>query len=167
MTTRAETDWEPLADSLPVEVLAPSDAISFLLSRTRQEGPEAMAAATTLAGSLASAFHERGWVADDGGVGPQRRRSREPVSEHSQVVGWSAGLVAGSPPAWDTKTRRGARLSPGMNRARVVDGQQRSGRARSRANAAPSSMAHGQVRCSRRIMRRAWPTTRAATWSSR
>src|ERR1044072_4531938 len=46
-------------------------------------------------------------------------------------------------------------------------GQQRSGRARSRANAQASSAAHGQEACSRRMRRRAWRTTRAATCSSR
>jgi tetratricopeptide (TPR) repeat protein len=52
LTTQAETGWEPLADPLPLGVLAPSDAADFLLSRTRQQGPEATAAATTLASSL-------------------------------------------------------------------------------------------------------------------
>ena len=40
--------------------------------------------------------------------------------------------------------------------------QQRSGRARSRANALASSTAQGQERCRRRIVRRAWRTMRAA-----
>jgi hypothetical protein len=52
LTTQAETGWEPLADPLPVQVLAPADAAGFLLARTRQQGPDAEAAATTLAGSL-------------------------------------------------------------------------------------------------------------------
>jgi hypothetical protein len=52
LTTQAEIGWEPLADSLPVEVLAPTDAAGFLLSRTKQKNPEATAAATTLASSL-------------------------------------------------------------------------------------------------------------------
>jgi tetratricopeptide (TPR) repeat protein len=52
VTTQAETDWERLANPLPVEILAPTDAVSFLLSRTKQQGPEAGAAATTLASSL-------------------------------------------------------------------------------------------------------------------
>jgi hypothetical protein len=33
LTTQAETGWETLADPLPVEVLAPSDAAGFLLAR--------------------------------------------------------------------------------------------------------------------------------------
>jgi hypothetical protein len=41
-----------LADPLPVQVLAPADAASFLISRTKQQDPEAEAAATTLASSL-------------------------------------------------------------------------------------------------------------------
>ena len=46
-------------------------------------------------------------------------------------------------------------------------GQQRSGRARSRANAWASSAAQGQEACSRRMRRRAWRTMRAAMCSSR
>jgi hypothetical protein len=52
LTTQAEAGWEQLADLLPVEVLAPADAAGFLLSRTKEEGPEAAAAARTLANSL-------------------------------------------------------------------------------------------------------------------
>jgi hypothetical protein len=52
VTSRAETGWEQLANPLPVEVLAPIDAAAFLLSRTKQQGPEAQTAATTLASSL-------------------------------------------------------------------------------------------------------------------
>ncbi len=52
VTSQAETGWEPLTDSLPVEVLAPADAAAFLLARTRETGAEAKAAATTLASSL-------------------------------------------------------------------------------------------------------------------
>jgi hypothetical protein len=52
LTTQAEVGWEPLADPIPVEVLAPTDAAGFLLSRTKQQGLEATAAATTLASSL-------------------------------------------------------------------------------------------------------------------
>jgi tetratricopeptide (TPR) repeat protein len=52
LTTQAEVGWEPLAAALPVEVLAPTDAAGFLLVRTRQQGSEAAAAATTLASSL-------------------------------------------------------------------------------------------------------------------
>jgi TIR domain/NB-ARC domain len=52
VTSRADTGWEPLADSLPVEVLAPTDAAAFLLARTKQEGPPAEAAATTVASLL-------------------------------------------------------------------------------------------------------------------
>jgi TIR domain/NB-ARC domain len=51
LTSQAEVGWEPLAAALPVEVLAPTDAASFLLVRTRQQS-SAAAAATTLAGSL-------------------------------------------------------------------------------------------------------------------
>jgi hypothetical protein len=36
--SRAEPGWEPLADPLPVEVLAPTDATSFLLARTMERG---------------------------------------------------------------------------------------------------------------------------------
>jgi len=49
----------------------------------------------------------------------------------------------------------------------LLAAQQRSGNARSRANALASSMAHGQERCKRRIVRRAWRTIRAATCHSR
>jgi hypothetical protein len=52
LATQAETGWETLANPLPVEVLAPTDAAGFLLARTKQQGPEAEAAAITLAGSL-------------------------------------------------------------------------------------------------------------------
>jgi tetratricopeptide (TPR) repeat protein len=52
LTSRADTGWEPLADPLPVEVLGPTDAAAFLLARTKQEGPLAEAAATTLASLL-------------------------------------------------------------------------------------------------------------------
>jgi tetratricopeptide (TPR) repeat protein len=51
LTAQAEVGWEPLADALPVDVLAPTDAAAFLLVRTRQAGSEA-AAAATLASSL-------------------------------------------------------------------------------------------------------------------
>ena len=51
---------------------------------------------------------------------------------------------------------------------KLVGGPQpRSGRARSRLNARASAAAQGQERCSRRIVRRAWRTTLAATRSSR
>jgi hypothetical protein len=39
ITTQAETGWEPLADTLPVQVLAPADAAAFLLTRTKQQSP--------------------------------------------------------------------------------------------------------------------------------
>jgi hypothetical protein len=52
LTTQAETGWDPLADSLPVDVLAPTDAAGFLLARTKESGPPARAAATTLATTL-------------------------------------------------------------------------------------------------------------------
>jgi tetratricopeptide (TPR) repeat protein len=52
LTSQAETGWEPLADPLPVEVLAPADAAGFLLARTGEHGPVAEAAATTLASTV-------------------------------------------------------------------------------------------------------------------
>jgi tetratricopeptide (TPR) repeat protein len=52
LTSQAETGWEPLADPLPVRVLAPTDAAEFLLARTKESGPQADAAAITLASSL-------------------------------------------------------------------------------------------------------------------
>ena len=52
LTSQAETGWEPLADALPVQVLAPTDAARFLLTRTKESGPQAAAAAITLASSL-------------------------------------------------------------------------------------------------------------------
>jgi tetratricopeptide (TPR) repeat protein len=52
LTTQAETGWEPLADPLPVEVLAPANAAGFLLARTKESGSQAQAAATTLATTL-------------------------------------------------------------------------------------------------------------------
>jgi hypothetical protein len=52
LTSQAETGWEPLADSLPMKVLSPTDGAGFLLARTKQQGLEAEAAATTLASSL-------------------------------------------------------------------------------------------------------------------
>jgi TIR domain/Tetratricopeptide repeat len=52
LTTQAETGWEPLASLLPVEVLAATDAAGVLLTRTKERGPEAQAAATTLATTL-------------------------------------------------------------------------------------------------------------------
>jgi hypothetical protein len=48
LTTQDEVGWELLAHALPVEVLAPTDAAGFLLVRIRQQGSEAVAAATTL-----------------------------------------------------------------------------------------------------------------------
>lgn len=41
-----------MVDPLPVRILTPTDATGFLLTRTKQTGPEAVAAATTLASSL-------------------------------------------------------------------------------------------------------------------
>jgi tetratricopeptide (TPR) repeat protein len=52
VTSRAEVGWEPLADPMPVDVLATTDAAEFLVARTRQTGPQAEAAATALAGAL-------------------------------------------------------------------------------------------------------------------
>jgi hypothetical protein len=50
--SRTETGWEPLASVLAVEVLAPADAAGLLLARTGETGPEAEAAAATLATTL-------------------------------------------------------------------------------------------------------------------
>jgi hypothetical protein len=52
LTTQTETGWEPLVDSLPVEVLAPADAARLLLARTGETGSAAEAAAATLAATL-------------------------------------------------------------------------------------------------------------------
>jgi tetratricopeptide (TPR) repeat protein len=52
ITSRTGIGWEQLATPLPVEVLAPADAAGFLLTRTNQSGPQAEAAATTLAETL-------------------------------------------------------------------------------------------------------------------
>jgi TIR domain/NB-ARC domain len=52
ITSRAEIGWEQLATPLPVEVLMPADAASFLLDRTGERGPVAAAAATALAATL-------------------------------------------------------------------------------------------------------------------
>jgi hypothetical protein len=52
LTSQSETGWEPLAHPLPVRVLAPTDATEFLLARTKESGPQASAAAITLASSL-------------------------------------------------------------------------------------------------------------------
>jgi tetratricopeptide (TPR) repeat protein len=52
ITSRTGVGWEQLATPLPVEVLDPADAAGFLLTRTNQSGPQAQAAATTLATTL-------------------------------------------------------------------------------------------------------------------
>jgi hypothetical protein len=52
ITSRTGIGWEQLATPLPVEVLDPAKATGFLLTRTNQSGPQAEAAATTLAGTL-------------------------------------------------------------------------------------------------------------------
>jgi hypothetical protein len=52
ITSRTGVGWEPLATVLPVEVLAPTDAAGLLLLRTKETGPAAQAAATTLAVTL-------------------------------------------------------------------------------------------------------------------
>jgi tetratricopeptide (TPR) repeat protein len=54
ITSRTGIGWEQLATPLPVEVLDPADAAGFLLTRTNQTGPQAKAAATTLARTLGS-----------------------------------------------------------------------------------------------------------------
>jgi tetratricopeptide (TPR) repeat protein len=54
VTSRAEPGWEPLANPLPVDVLALTDATNFLLARTKERGPQVQAAATTLATTLGS-----------------------------------------------------------------------------------------------------------------
>jgi hypothetical protein len=52
ITSRTGIGWEQFASPVPVEVLAPADAAGFLLTRTKQSGPQATVAATTLAGTL-------------------------------------------------------------------------------------------------------------------
>jgi hypothetical protein len=52
VTSRAEIGWERLASVLPVEVLTPADAAGLLLARAGETGPEAGAAAATLAATL-------------------------------------------------------------------------------------------------------------------
>ena len=52
ITSRTGIGWEQLATPLPVEVLDPADAAGFLLTRTKQSGPQVEAAATILAETL-------------------------------------------------------------------------------------------------------------------
>jgi tetratricopeptide (TPR) repeat protein len=52
ITSRTEIGWEPLANVLPVDILAPEDAASLLLARTGETGPAAETAAATLAATL-------------------------------------------------------------------------------------------------------------------
>jgi tetratricopeptide (TPR) repeat protein len=52
LTSQTEAGWQRLASPLPVEVLEAADAADFLLARTRQTGPAARSAATTLATTL-------------------------------------------------------------------------------------------------------------------
>jgi hypothetical protein len=52
ITSRAGVGWEQLASVLPVEVLAPADAVALLLARAGETGPTAEIAATTLAAKL-------------------------------------------------------------------------------------------------------------------
>ena len=52
ITSRAAVGWERLASVLPIEVLTPAHASSFLLARTEETGPAAEAAAAMLAHSL-------------------------------------------------------------------------------------------------------------------
>jgi hypothetical protein len=127
---------------------------------------------------LASVFHERGWAGRRWwrrtGAGGHASRWANPARSFGwcgrtlpgRLVG-SVRSVAGSRSGVGIGARRGARLLPGGDQAQTVDGQQRSGSARSRANARASAAAHGQVACSRRMVRRAWRTIRAATCSSR
>jgi TIR domain-containing protein/tetratricopeptide repeat protein/NB-ARC domain-containing protein len=72
ITSRTGVGWEPLASVLPVEVLAPADAARLLLARTGEAGPEAEAAAATLAatlGGLPLALEQAGaYVASTGAV---------------------------------------------------------------------------------------------------
>jgi tetratricopeptide (TPR) repeat protein len=72
LTSRTGTGWEPLASVLAVEVLAPADAAGLLLARTGETGPEAEAAAATLAttlGGLPLALEQAGaYVAATGTV---------------------------------------------------------------------------------------------------
>jgi tetratricopeptide (TPR) repeat protein len=72
ITSRAGTGWEPLASVLTVEVLTPTDAAGLLLARTGETGPQAEAAATTLAaklGGLPLALEQAGaYVASTGTV---------------------------------------------------------------------------------------------------
>jgi hypothetical protein len=85
-------------------------------------------------------------VAGRGGVGVDVRAA-------------GAGLAAGG--------RAGVTPDRVGERSVLLAAQLRSGRVRSRANALASLVAHGQERCSRRMTRRAWRTTRAATCHSR
>jgi tetratricopeptide (TPR) repeat protein len=72
VTSQAETGWEQLITPLPVTVLAPTVAAGFLLARTSQPGPQAEAAASTLAttlGGLPLALEQAGaYVAASGMV---------------------------------------------------------------------------------------------------
>jgi hypothetical protein len=71
LTSRAETGWERLADHLPVEVLAPTDAANFLLARTRKSYLSDKAAATTLAitlGGLPLALEQAAAFVDEAGT---------------------------------------------------------------------------------------------------
>jgi hypothetical protein len=72
LTSRAGVGWEPLASVLSVDVLSPGDAADLLLGRAGETGPEAEAAATTLAtilGGLPLALEQAGaYVASTGTV---------------------------------------------------------------------------------------------------
>ena len=52
VTSQVETGWEQLADPLRVEILSTTDAARFLMARTQQGGPQAKAAAESLATAL-------------------------------------------------------------------------------------------------------------------
>jgi hypothetical protein len=109
LTSQAETGWEPLADSLAVDALAPADAAGFLLTRTRQQGLEAVAAATTLAralGGLPLALEQAGaFVASTGMVtlaayaelfatrAPELLNRGQPLGyQHTVTTTWSLAL---------------------------------------------------------------------------
>jgi hypothetical protein len=109
ITSQAETGWEPLADSLLVQVLAPTDAVDFLATRTNQQSPEAMAGATTLAGFLGGlplALEQAGaYIAATGTVtlagyaqlfatrAPELLKRGQPLSyQHTVATTWSLAL---------------------------------------------------------------------------
>jgi hypothetical protein len=124
----------------------------------RQQGDYAQLARREDA--LASAFHVGvvavAWAAVGWG---ERRPGRSRVAAGAAVP--AGGRLGGWRAAWRDPCRSGQTVGVAGR------GQQRSGRARSRANAQASSTAHGQEACRRRIRRRAGRTIRAATCRSR